>query len=67
MGIQKELYLKLKEEQVNNLPVEDLAYLHNLGAEWRYYDEEKRKELNFSKYRAEQDALYQQYLKQENK
>ena len=64
MGISKELYLKMSEEQVNQLPTEDLAYLHSIGAEWRYFDEEKRKNFKGSDFRTEQDALYKQYLKQ---
>lgn len=67
MGISKELYLKMQEEQVNQLPIETLAELHRLGAEWRYYDEEKRKDFKSSGYQREQNELYKQYLKENGK
>ena len=64
MSYIKELHLRMSEEEANSLPVEQLAYLHNMGAEWRYYDSEKRKNTDYSKYRTEQDYNYKQYLKQ---
>lgn len=64
MGVAKELYLKMQEEQVNQLPIETLAELHRLGAEWRYYDEDKRKEFKSSGYQKEQNELYKKYLKE---
>jgi|GEM_PF-3916604 len=67
MGVAKELYFKMQEEQVNELPIETLAQLHRLGAEWRYYDADKRKEFKSSGFQKEQNELYQQYLKQNEK
>lgn len=67
MGVAKELYLKMQEDQVNELPIETLAELHRLGAEWRYYDEDKRKEFKSSGYQKKQNQLYKQYLKENGK
>jgi len=55
MGVAKELYFKMQEEQVNELPIETLAQLHRLGAEWRYYDADKRKEFKSSGFQKEQN------------
>lgn len=55
MGVAKELYLKMQEEEVNQLSIETLAELHRLGAEWRYYDEDKLKEFKSSGYQKEQN------------
>lgn len=71
MGVAKELYFKMQEEELNKLPIETLAELHRLGATFRYYDSEKRKNFEYkiknSKYQKEQNELYQQYLKQNGK
>lgn len=64
MGVAKELYFKMQEEEVNKLPIETLVELHRLGAEWRYYAADKRKEFKSSGYQKEQNELYQQYLKE---
>ena len=63
MGVAKELYFKMQEEQVNELPIETLAQLHRLGAEWRYYDTDKRKEFKSSGFQKRTKRIISTILK----
>lgn len=64
MGISKELYLKISEEHAQNLSMQELDYLHNLGAEWRYYDQSERDSFKSDGYSAKQRAMQKIYESQ---